>query len=287
MESTRTERRACRFGLGCMLAAFLAAVVLAATGAGDAHAKSVRFWATFKADKTIRWAEPKWYGHTDCYHRWWSSAQGRQTETYRSTMPIRVLIYTGGLTSQSTFIKWRTWSEYGESATRHMPGEGVISRSASRATDWEAGTCGVRGVIIDDEGRERTTPVPPEPQDCKTTRPAVDANMYLGSKTAELSIGSAGADQDDLMGSYRACEIATPYEMDEYRWGSEVSSVVPRAALFNSDLPQVVFSGRHDYHQKWFVGGMHGLVFATGSVRWTVTFRRATIPVITGRKRRR
>lgn len=268
-----------------LLTLLAAALLLTTLGAATAQAKSVRFWATFRADKTIRWAEPKWYGHTDCYHRWWTSGSGRQTETYRSTKPIRVLIYTGGLTSQSTFIKWRTWDEFDEGATRHMPGMGKIDRSATRATDWEAGTCGVRGVIIDDEGRERTTPVPPEPQDCRASTPAVDANMYLG-KTAELTIGSAGSDQDALMGSYRACEIAVPHEMDEFRWGSEVSARVPRAALFNRDLPAVVFSGRKDYHQKWFVGGMRGLVFATGSVRWTVTFRRGEIPVITGRKRR-
>lgn len=286
MERTPDERRARRFGIGCMLAAFLAAVALAVTGAGDAQAKSYRFWATFRAEKTIRWAEPKWYGHTDCYHRWWTDAAGSQTEVYRSTKPVKMLIYTGGLNSQSTFVKWRTWDEYDEGASRQMPGIGKIDRSASRTTDWEAGTCGVRGVIIDDEGRETTTMPPPKPQDCGARTPAVYGSTYFGTRTVELSIGSAGRDQDDQMGQYRNCELAKPYDMDDLRWGSEVSARLPRAALFNPSVPSVTLRATATYHQKYFVGNVHGLVFTNGEVRWTVTLRRAAIPLLQGRRRR-
>ena len=265
----------------------LAAVVaLATVGAGSAQAKSVRFWATFRAEKTIRWAEPKWYGHTDCYHRWWTRAGGTQTETYRSTMPVRVLLYTSGLDSSSTYLKWRTWDQYDEGSTRPMPGMGKIDRSASRTTDWEAGTCGVRGVIIDDEGNERTTPVPPRPGDCGVRQPAVYANVSFDKRGAELSVSSAGRDQDPLMGSYRECELQKPIDLQELRWDSRAFARFSRTALFNPDLPAVTLRGSQAAHQQWFVGNMAGLIFASGSVTWSVTLRRAKIPVITGRKRR-
>ncbi len=271
-----------------ILTLLLAVALVTAASAATAQAgyKTQRFWATFRAEKTIRWVEPRWYGHTDCYHRWWTDASGKQTEVYRSTKPVKVLLYTGGLQSQSVFVKWRTWDPYDEGSTREMPGMGRIERSASRTGDWEAGTCGVRGVIIDDEGRERTTPVPAPPQDCGVRQPAVYGDLSLGTRTADLSIGSAGSDQDALMGVYRACELARPYEMQDLRWGSEVSAKLPRAALFNRDLPSVTLRGSQEAHQKFFVGAMHGLVLTTGTVRWTVTLRRAAIPVIKGRKRR-
>lgn len=274
----RSELLARRFGIACMLVAFAAAVVLAATGAGEAQAakyQSQRFWATFRAEKTISWSEPRWTGHVDCYHSWWTSAQGRQTETYRSTKPIKVIVYTAGLDSQSTFFKWRTWDEFDEGSTRAMPAMGRIDRTASRAEDWEAGTCGVRGVIVDDEGRERTTPVPPPAQDCGVRQPAVYGSFSPSGRTTTLSVYSAGDDQDDLMGIYRSCELAEPYEMDELRWGDEVRAQFPRAALFNPAIPRVTFRANERYHQQYFVGGARGSVFTSGGVKWSVTLRRA------------
>jgi len=289
MEPTPHERFARRFGIGCMVAALLAAMLLAVTGAGDAHAaKPQRFWATFRVTKSVGWVEPKWYGHTDCYHRWWTEGRGRQTEVYRSTKPVKALIYTSGLGATSTFIKWRTWDEYDEGSTRQMPGTGRIDRSASRTTDWEAGTCGVRDAIIDDEGRKTYTMPPPKPQDCGARAPAVYGSLYLGSRGAELTISSAGEDQDPLMGIYRTCEFHTPHKLQELRWSStDVVARIPRKALFDPETPSVTLSATQEASDKDWVGNFRGLLLTSGTVRWSVTLRRAEIPVIRGGKGRR
>jgi hypothetical protein len=277
-----------RFALACLLVTLLAAVAQAAAGAGEARAfdPGQRFWATFRAEKTIKWAEPRWTGRVDCYHSWWTDAVGSQTETYRSTKPVKVLVYRSGLKGQSTFLKWRTWDPYDEGSSRSMPGMGKIERKADRVTDWTAGICGVRGVIIDDEGRERTTPVPPPPGDCGTQTPAVYGSLSFDTRRSALSIYSAGDDQDKLMGVYRACELQKPYVMQELRWSSDPAAKLPRAALLDPSVPVVRFVASRQYSQQWFTGGMRGIVLASGSVRWTVTFRRAAVPVVKGRRRR-
>jgi len=275
-----------RFGVACMLLSLAAALLLAATGAGEAQAKgdSHRFWATFRAEKTISWTEPRRTGHVDCYHRWWTSAEGRQVETYASTKPIKALVTRAGLNGQSIFVKWRTWDVYDEGSSFPMPGMGSIDRTASRAEDWEAGTCGVRGVIIDDEGRERDTPVPPKPTDCKAKRPAVYASFSPNGRETTLSVYAADDDQAKLMGRYRDCELQHPYEMDEIGWGSEVRATFPRKALFDPSAPVVRIRANKQYHQLFLVGTGH--VITDGGVKWTVTLRRAGTEVIKGRRRR-
>lgn len=277
-----------RFALACLLVTLLAAVAQAAAGAGEARAydPGQRFWATFRAQTTRDWVEPRWSGHEDCWHRWWTDARGKQTESYQSTKRIRVLVYRGGSKGQSTWLKWRTWDPMDGGESRSMPGMGKITRSADRVTDWTAGICGVRGPIIDDEGRERTTPIPEPPGDCGTQTPAVYGSLSFYDRKATLSVYSAGDDQDKLMGVYRDCELAKPYAMPELRWDDTVAAKLPRAALFDPAVPEVKVSARKEYHQQWFVGNMHGLVFATASVRWTVTLRRAAAPVVKGRRRR-
>lgn len=279
-----------RVGVAWMLLSLAAAIALAATGAGtgEAQAKgdSQRFWATFRAEKTISWTEPRRTGQVDCYHRWWTSAEGRQVERYASTVPVKALVTRAGLDRGSIFVKWRTWNVYDAGSSFPMPGMGSIDRTASRAEDWEAGTCGVRGVIIDDEGRERDTPVPPKPTDCKLKRPAVDASFWPDGKQVTFTVRPSDDDQAELMGRYRNCELQHPYEMDEITWGSEVSAVLPRKALFDPTVPVVQIRGNRQYHQTFLVGGARGLVFTSGGVKWTVTLRRAGVQVIKGRRRR-
>jgi hypothetical protein len=163
---------------------------------------------------------------------------------------------------------------------------GSIDRTASRTEDWVAGTCGVRGKIIDDEGRERDTPVPPKPTDCKVMRPAVDASFSPYGREVTFSVLPSDDDQDKLMGRYRNCELQRPYEMDDITWGSEVRAVLPRAALFDPSVPVVQIRANRQYHQHFFVGGARGNVFTSGGVKWTVTLRRAGVQVIKGRRRR-
>lgn len=277
-----------RFGVACLLATLAAALLLAATGAGEARAKadSQRFWATFRAEKTIGWVEPRRTGLVDCYHSWWTSAEGRQVERYASTKPIKALVTRAGLGGGSIFLKWRTWDLYDQGSPRPMPGMGAIDRSASRAEDWEAGTCGVRGVIVDDEGRERETPVPPKPGDCGVKRPAVEGSLFPDGKRVTFSVYATDRRQAALMGGYRSCELRHPYDMDEITWGTEVSAPFPRKALFDPSVPVVQIKASRQYHQKLLVGGGSGLVIANGDVRWTVTLRRAGVRVVKGRGRR-
>lgn len=285
MESTRTERRARRFGLACMAVTFLAAVVLAATGAGDAHAagRPIRFMATFSAVKTIRWGEPRWSARADCWHRWWTEADGTQSEVYRSTKPVKALLL--GNARSSGYIKWRTWDEHGDSATREMPGMGKLQRSASRTSDWEAGTCGVRGPIIDDEGHERPTPLPPPPDDCGSRQPAVYAVLGLDSRGAALSVRAAGVEQMALM-SWRSCELQRPEEMQDAAWGDDVVTPIPWRRLLDPTVGVVELSGKKSYVGQRPAGGPDAWVISGGNVSWTVTLRRDTVQVIKGRKRR-
>lgn len=278
------ETFARRFGVACMLAAFLAAVVLAATGVGEAHgAQQARFWATFRAEKTIGWSEPRWTTREDCWHSWWTQGSGRQTERYESTMPVKLLAYTAGMNNSSVFFKWRTWDEFAESSDREMPAVGTITRQATRSEDWVAGTCGVRGVIIDDEGNERTTPVPRPPDDCGTRKPGVDGWIGTGSKYMWLDTGASFASQEAQMG-FRACELNMPYEMDERGWSVDIRGRYSRAELFNPGVPVVKVSAGERYSQKQLIGGARAILFTSGSVSWTVTLRRAAPPRRGGRR---
>ncbi len=229
--------------------------------------------------KTIRWGEPRWSARADCWHRWWTAADGTQTEVYRSTKPVKALLL--GTARSSAYFKWRTWDEHGESATREMPGMGRMQRSASRETNWDAGTCGVRGPIIDDEGHERTTPLPPPPDDCGSKQPAVYAVLDLDARGADLSVRAAGLDQVPLM-SWRRCELHHAAEMQDSAWGDDVIAPIPWRQLLDPTLGTVTLSGRKSYVGQIPAGGPDAWVFTDGNVRWTVTLRRDTVQVIRG-----
>jgi hypothetical protein len=261
-----------RFGVACMLAAFLAAIVLAATGAGEARGayQSEPFWATFSATKTVSWSEPKWTTRQDCWHSWWTQASGRQKESYRSTMPVKVLAYSN---NGYTFFKWRTWDPYAESAQRRMPADLTLTRSATRATDWDAGTCGVRGIIIDDEGNERSTPVPPPAQDCGTRKAGVDGWLGVKSVWLELFVESSVPSQDRVQ-RYDDCELHVPEKMTELNWSGEVLARWSPNQFYRSKRGTLTYTARESYRDWIPLGGGAGRLNRSGTVTWTVTLRR-------------
>jgi hypothetical protein len=269
----RSETFARRFGIACMLVAFAAAVALAATGAEDARAARPKYARFFRAQKTISWSEPRWTTNVDCWHSWWTQASGRHTERYESTMPVRVLAYDNG--SGYTFFQWRSWDPYDPGTNKKaMPGMGLLERRASRSTDWEAGHCGVRGVIIDDEGRERTTPVPPKPTDCGTRKPAVEGWIGVNGVYMHLDVGPFVDSQEPVM-VFRRCELRMPDEMDERGWSQDVVGRYPYKDLWNPKKPVIKVSAREQYRRTIPLVNGRGTATTSGNVSWTVTLRRA------------
>jgi hypothetical protein len=173
-----------------LLAAALAvAAILALPAAAGAKPRYHRYVAYVKGSQTTEWNQPYRIYDLACSTREWSEGNGKETVTFRSVRPQRLLVQQNGRSISFLYGVWNPDS----SSAYGLHVRGTTNRSANAASGYEPGRCG-NGP---DEGHE-------EKFECGSrSRDWLAKFSVLGVEKLGLSL--AGTNK-----SFTNCRIFTP-----------------------------------------------------------------------------
>jgi hypothetical protein len=230
----------------------LAAVVVVTLGAAaPAHAaRPAKFTATFEAQRTVTWDEPRWMTISQCDHVRYEYGEGGETWKVKSKA-TKVLVRRGY--KGVPMIRIGTWDERDPTVQVGLEASGFQSRTNDTFSGWNPGSCG---------GEPGTDP--PRVTDCGTRLPKHHVILMFTARTLTPDVIDA---PDNMAAGYGKCPLNQPAKIRE-AW-TRVPGKYSLSKLLRA-RKAVEITGKDKWSDKGFVGN-GGRVNRSAHLNWTLT----------------
>jgi hypothetical protein len=214
------------------------------------------FLATFEAERSVHWNQPRGVNLIDCHGQHYYGANGEDTTTIKTRRPFKVVVIRVGPSASWQFgdLPGRDPLAYGIEA------HGVSTRSYTVHSGTTGGWCGAA----------QTDPQPAT--DCGTRLPDYQAVFSAGRR--ELTWSASFAQRTNEKFDFYNCPLTVPNGMYAGSFPS-LPGRIDRTALFSPRKRTVIIAARKDYGPT--ATGVPNLGVdrtASGSVSWKLTLTR-------------
>jgi hypothetical protein len=214
-----------RTSLGVLAACWLGLLIAAA----GASAATATFSATFEAERSSRWDQPRGVDLTDCQGQHYCAANGEDKASIKTRRPFKITV---------TRIGRGLFWQFGDPTTGHDPlaygieAHGVSTRDLTVISGTTGGWCGAA----------QTNPTPEN--DCGTRLPVYEVAFSAGPREVAWSASFAPRERERF--DFYNCPLTVP---DGMHVGSfpTLSAKVNRAALFSRGRRPIVVTASQDY----------------------------------------
>jgi hypothetical protein len=234
------------------LAALCACALVAAAPAQAAKPK--KFTATFEAQRTVKWNEPRWQTVSQCDHVRYEYGEGGETWKVKSR-PTKILV-SRGYKGMPT-IRIGTWNEREPTVQVGLDASGFQELKNDIFSGWNPGSCG--GVPGTD---------PPRVTDCGTRLPKHIVLLQFAARTLTPDVTDA---RDNMAPGFGKCALNQPGKIGE-AW-TRVPGKYSLSKLLGARKP-VTISGKDKWNDKGFLPN-GGQINRSAQVSWTLTLEPA------------
>jgi hypothetical protein len=230
--------------------AALGLCTLAAAGPAQAAPKPAKFTATFEAQRTVKWDEPRWQPPSQCDRVRYESGNGG--ETWKVKARATKVLLSRGYKGVPT-VRIGTWDEREPKLQVGLQASGIQSRTNDIFSGWNPGSCG---------GEPGTDP--PRISDCGTRLPKHLVLLQFAARTLTPDVTDA---PDNLAAGFGKCALNQPKKISE-AW-TRVPGKYSLSKLLKT-RKAITIEG----HDKWKDTGFlpnGGLLNRSAQVTWTLT----------------
>jgi hypothetical protein len=235
--------------------AALCACALGAIAAPAQAAKPAKFTATFEAQRTVKWNEPRWQPPSSCYRVHYEYGSGGETWKVKSR-PTKILVSRGY--KGVPMVRIGTWNEREPTVQIGLEASGIQSRANDVFSGWNPGSCG--GVPGTD---------PPRVTDCGTRLPKHIVLPQFAARTLTPDVIDA---PDNMAPGFGKCALNQPGKIAE-AW-TRVPGKYSLSKLLSARRKPVQITGKDKWNDKGFLPN-GGLLNRSAQVSWTLTLEPA------------
>jgi hypothetical protein len=250
--------------LGAAVAAAAPAAAAPATGAqateaqatGAPAAKTATFSATFEAERSVHWNQPRGVNLIDCHGQHYSAANGEDTTTIKTRRPFTVTVRRFGRS-----VGWQFGALPGADPLAYgIEAHGVSTRSFTVHSGTTGGWCGAAQTD------------PPPATDCGTRLPVYQTVFSAGPR--ELTWSASYAQHTHEKFDFYNCSLTVPDGMYAGSFPS-LPGRIDRSAVFNRRKRTLVISAAKNYGPtKTGVPNLGVDLTASGRVSWKLALTR-------------